>query len=167
MSDHLPHHAFPLTAPPLPIVAACRFYVFQKLWLHEWICPEDALVEEGGSARTQGNKEEGLPVEPAPGAGPDNKRAETGRVGEETCICDGMEDVYAIGFQELVDLNAVNVAIDIRSQVRLRQILSLTRMIARQTRHVEPRTIEKIAMESRLLPSTTQRDSTCGARKTA
>ena len=29
---------------------------------------------------------------------------------------DGMADVYAIGLQEVVDLNAVNVAIDIRSQ---------------------------------------------------
>lgn len=27
-----------------------------------------------------------------------------------------MADVYAIGLQEVVDLNAVNVAIDIRSQ---------------------------------------------------
>lgn len=29
-----------------------------------------------------------------------------------------MEDLYAIGIQELVDLNAVNVTIDTRSQVR-------------------------------------------------
>lgn len=32
---------------------------------------------------------------------------------------DGMEDLYAVGLQELVDLNAVNVAIDTRSQARM------------------------------------------------
>lgn len=31
---------------------------------------------------------------------------------------DGMSDLYAIGLQEVVDLNAVNVAIDTRSQAR-------------------------------------------------
>lgn len=33
-----------------------------------------------------------------------------------------MKDVYAIGLQELVDLNAVNVAIDTRSQARRNEL---------------------------------------------
>eukprot|EP00903_Cladosiphon_okamuranus_P016392 g15117.t1 len=78
------------------------------LWLHEWVCPEDGLLEERQCVRNQDDKEDS-PV--------DNKQPEHGSLCGEP-IYDGMEDVYAIGFQELVDLNAVNVTIDIRSQKR-------------------------------------------------
>lgn len=74
-------------------------------------------MEERRDVRNQDDKEVSV-VEQATGADLDNnKHAERDSVCEET-VCDGMEDVYAIGFQELVDLNAVNVAIDIRSQAR-------------------------------------------------
>eukprot|EP00752_Nemacystus_decipiens_P002667 g2495.t1 len=78
--------------------------IFDPLWLHEWLCPEDGLVEEGGNIRKEENEDDS-PAEQTPGAGLNNNRAEVGCVSEET-QGDGMEDVYAIGFQELVDLNA-------------------------------------------------------------
>lgn len=37
-----------------------------------------------------------------------------------------MQDVYAVGLQEVVDLNAVNVAIDIKSRARKNLHDSLT-----------------------------------------
>ena len=75
-------------------------------------------MEEGRGVRSQ-NNEQGSALDQDAGAGPNNRHAENGSVGEDA-ESDGMEDVYAIGFQELVDLNAVNVAIDIRSQARKR-----------------------------------------------
>lgn len=75
-------------------------------------------MEEGRGVRSQDNEQGSAPDQDA-GAGPNNRHAENGSVGEDP-ESDGMEDVYAIGFQELVDLNAVNVAIDIRSQARKR-----------------------------------------------
>lgn len=72
-------------------------------------------MEEGESVRIQKNKHDS--AAPTAEAGLDNSNHKNVSVGEETGG-DGMEDVYAIGFQELVDLTAVNVAIDIRSQAR-------------------------------------------------
>lgn len=101
----------------------CRDMSFssgKKLWLHEWVCPEDGLVEEEGSVDNQENTQGAAEKTPAGESGLDKKCAETDSVSEDI-EGDGMEDVYAIGFQELVDLNAVNVAIDIRSQARERE----------------------------------------------
>lgn len=78
----------------------------RKLWLHEWVCPQHGSVGYGGNNNSK-----------KAGAGKGKDCAESSNDGE-TEGDDGMEDVYAIGFQELVDLNAVNVAIDIRSQAR-------------------------------------------------
>lgn len=61
-------------------------------WLCEWLCPKEADASEPGvknENRSSTEKHE-----------------------------DGMEDMYAIGLQEVVDLNAVNVAIDHKSQAR-------------------------------------------------
>lgn len=80
-----------------------------KLWLHEWLCPEE---------RPEGNRRSNGDASSAPQAAAEAENAES--VFPETSASeegDGMEDVYAIGFQELVDLNAVNVAVDIKSQV--------------------------------------------------
>lgn len=81
-----------------------------KLWLHEWLCPDGEKVGDGESNKIN-NKDT---TESAAGTGKEKDCTESSNVDET--IGDGMEDVYAIGFQELVDLNAVNVAIDIRSQ---------------------------------------------------
>ncbi|CAM9352969.1 unnamed protein product [Ectocarpus fasciculatus] len=78
------------------------------LWLHEWLCPEE---------RPEGKGRSGGDASSAPQPAAEAGNAES--AGAETFASkegDGMEDVYAIGFQELVDLNAVNVAVDIKSQ---------------------------------------------------
>ncbi|CAM9717188.1 unnamed protein product [Ectocarpus sp. 4 AP-2014] len=78
------------------------------LWLHEWLCPAE---RPEGKGRSSGDASSAQP--------PPAKAGNAGSVCAETFASeegDGMEDVYAIGFQELVDLNAVNVAVDIKSQ---------------------------------------------------
>lgn len=76
-------------------------------------------MKEGGSVCTPKNKHDSEAEEaPTAEAGYDSSSHADSRPVDEETECDGMKDVYAIGFQELVDLNAVNVAIDIRSQAR-------------------------------------------------
>lgn len=66
-------------------------------WLDEWLRPTKEASNENefgaGQSDDCGNKK------------------------DSTKNVDGMEDVYAVGLQEVVDLNAVNVTIDTRSQV--------------------------------------------------
>ncbi|CAM9247166.1 unnamed protein product, partial [Scytosiphon promiscuus] len=82
--------------------------VHDPLWLHEWLCPEDAM-EKTGTINDSSS------VSAADAAPSEVKSADTSGINvmSERAKGDGMEDVYAIGFQELVDLNAVNVAIDL------------------------------------------------------
>ncbi|CAM9117041.1 unnamed protein product, partial [Laminaria digitata] len=77
-------------------------------WLHEWLCPRDE--GDGGAAR----REEDSPDKKKAALQHDAKTCSSKT--EDSSKEDGMADVYAIGLQEVVDLNAVNVAIDIRSQ---------------------------------------------------
>lgn len=79
-------------------------YVLLKRWLYEWLCP-------GNAGGTYGGVRDGC----------GNQKAD--KLNE-----DGMEDVYAIGLQEFVDLNAVNVTIDTKSQVT-QQFLPVTTLI--------------------------------------
>lgn len=87
----------------------------QKWWLQEWLCPPR---DEGVGQTAPG-------VEDAD----DFSEQEDGRNG------DGMEDLYAVGLQELVDLNAVNVAIDTRSQARMYGFVFLSLARARTRTH--------------------------------
>lgn len=70
------------------------FGIGLQWWLQDWLCPRDAENSDGADRR-------------GPDCHVDNGAKD-----------DGMEDIYAIGLQEVVDLNAVNVAIDSKSQVR-------------------------------------------------
>ncbi|CBJ29438.1 conserved unknown protein [Ectocarpus siliculosus] len=80
------------------------------LWLHEWLCPAEGPE---GKERSSGDASSAPPAA-AKAGNAESVCAETSASEEGN----GMEDVYAIGFQELVDLNAVNVAVDIKSQKR-------------------------------------------------
>lgn len=53
----------------------------------------------------------------------DDQDEEEGSKGSKRTSADGMADIYAIGLQEVVDLNAVNVAMDKNSQVRSRTLV--------------------------------------------
>lgn len=70
------------------------FGIGLQWWLQDWLCPREA--ESSNDA----------------GRGGSNGEVDNGAKD------DGMEDIYAVGLQEVVDLNAVNVAIDSKSQVR-------------------------------------------------
>lgn len=60
-------------------------------------------------------------AESAPGSkSRDVQDEEEGSKESKRTSADGMADIYAIGLQEVVDLNAVNVAMDKNSQVRSR-----------------------------------------------
>ncbi|CAM9157086.1 unnamed protein product, partial [Sphacelaria rigidula] len=75
-------------------------------WLYEWLSPkndeQDAVAEKAESASDSKSR--------------DDQDEEEGSKGSKRTSADGMADIYAIGLQEVVDLNAVNVAMDKNSQ---------------------------------------------------